>query len=256
MVNNRQEALAILEGLNFDSDEASLYLELLKGPANHLRLARATGINRSKIYRLIERFEKRSLVHSRSDDRGTFLVASDPSALEVEILNEEKLVEDKRQDFDRLLPFLNLQKINSDTAFLIRNYRGEEGFKQMMWHELKVRDENLMLGRGNLSDLVTNKHWVSQHRQRMMDMNYCIRQLINSEEGQQVFTIPSPRYKFRILTHEQLPLENQICIYNDTVSIYYWRQPQKVGVEIINQEFAQMMRQMFENYWQLGRTTH
>src|SRR5688500_4466321 len=76
--------------LGLQSGEAKLYVELLKSPTTHLRLAHATGINRTKVYRLIADLEKRSLVTRRTDDRGTFLVAADPATLEVEVVSQEE----------------------------------------------------------------------------------------------------------------------------------------------------------------------
>jgi hypothetical protein len=44
-------------------------------------------------------------------------------------------------------------------------------------------------------------------------------------------------------------MEHQVTVYNDTVATYCWRNEQKVGFEVINQANADMMRQVFELYW-------
>lgn len=251
MTNNNDTLLQRLKSLNLSSDEARIYLELLKGPATHLRLARATGVNRSKVYRVAEQLEKRSLVSVRSDDRGTFLIASDPATLEVELVTEEENIKAKRTVFESLLPVLQLIKNNDVSSFIVHTYEGEEGFKQMMWHELKTKDENLMFGRGSLNDFVENKRWISQHQARMVQANYRIRELVNPHETDNIFTV-SARYKYRAIPKEVLPLENQIAIYNDTVAFYHWRHQQKVGIEIINSDLAHTFRRMFEHYWELA----
>jgi hypothetical protein len=50
-----------------------------------------------------------------------------------------------------------------------------------------------------------------------------------------------------------LNIEQQIAIYNDTVSVYHWRDDQKVGSETINKAYADTMRQMFESYWVISK---
>jgi DNA-binding MarR family transcriptional regulator len=254
MTDNKDNILQRLKSLNLSSDEAHIYLELLKGPATHLKLARATGVNRSKVYRVAEQLEKRSLVNVRSDDRGTFLIASDPATLEIELVTEEENVKSKRQSFESLLPFLQLIKNNDVSSFIVHTYEGEEGFKQMLWHELKTKGENLMFGRASLSDLVSNKRWISQHQARMEQAGYeasDIRVLVNPGETGKLFTITT-NYHSREVPKDIMLLENQIATYNDTVAIYHWRHEQKVGVEIINSALAQTMRQVFTRYWDLS----
>ena len=251
MTDNNDTILQRLQTLNLSGDESRIYLELLKGPATHLKLARATGVNRSKVYRVAEQLERRSLVSVRSDDRGTFLIASDPATLEVDIVTEESNLKGKRQAFETLLPMLQLIKSNDVSSFIVHTYEGEEGFKQMMWHELKAKDENLMFGRGSLSDLIENKRWIAQQQQRMLQAGYTIRQLVNPHETEKLFTVEGS-YDYRTLPVDILPLDNQMAVYNHTVAIYHWRHQQKVGIEIINEPFAAQMRQMFEHYWEIA----
>lgn len=255
MTNNNDILLQRLASLNLNRDEARIYLELLKAPSTHLKLARATGINRSKVYRLADQLEKRSLVSTRSDDRGSFLIASDPATLEVELVTEEENVKQKRQAFENLLPVLNLVKGQDSSSFIVHTYEGEEGFKQMLWHELKTRDEILMFGRANLSDLINNERWISQHQERMAQSQYkkySARILVNTEEEGKSFTSPT-KYSYRIIPPDRLLMENQLATYNDTISVYHWREQQKVGVEVINKTLAHTVRQMFSHYWELAQ---
>lgn len=41
--------------------------------------------------------------------------------------------------------------------------------------------------------------------------------------------------------------------YNGTVATYHWREGERVGFEIVSAPYADMMRQMFEHYWQLAK---
>jgi hypothetical protein len=252
MLNNKDTILQKLQALNLSNDEARLYLELLREPTTHLKLARATGINRSKVYRLAYELEKRSLVSVRSDDRGNFLVASDPATLEVELVTQEENIKQQRQAFNTVVPFLELIRTNDLSSFIVHTYEVEEGFKQMLWHELKARGENLMFGCGSLNELVGNEHWIRQHQSRMLEAEYHTRELINPGEIDKTFTI-NKGYEYRILSRKTLTLRSQIAIYNDTTAIYHWREQQKVGLEIVNQDFAQTMRQLFEMYWSIAK---
>lgn len=256
MLNKKNGIVERLRLLGLSSDEAKLYLELLKEPSSHLKLAHATGVNRTKVYRLADNLEKRSLITKRTDDRGTFLVAADPATLEIELINQEQKLSQQRQAFAALLPVLTPIKQGDNSAFVIHTYEGREGFKQMLWHELKATKEVLIFGSGTIEDLVDDRRWAERHRAATVQAGYVVRELHNLNTKQEPFTnnadFMKQSYRRRLLTTETLTLEHQLVICNDTVAVYHWRDEQKVGVEIVNKDYAAMMRQMFNHYWTMA----
>ena len=258
MLNNK-DTTSYLQALGLNRDEAKLYLELLKGPNSHLELARSTGINRTKVYRLADQLEKRSLISTQTDDRGTMLVAADPSTLEVELVTREETLKAQRSIFKQVLP--NLQALKADSEgplnFSVQTYEGVEGFKQMLWHELKAKGEVVIFGSGTIESLVPSKRWAEKHRAMTIEANYQVRELINPGKKIENFTKHTEfmnHYGRRALPEDVLPMDNQIVIYNDTVATYCWQNEQKVGVEIINKANAEQMRKTFEHYWGLAET--
>jgi DNA-binding MarR family transcriptional regulator len=252
-MNNTLTPLEQLIRLGLSGDEARIYLELLREPTTHLKLAHATGINRTKVYRLADDLEKRSLVAKRVDDRGTFLVATDPSQLEIGLIDQEDAIKQKREAFTQLVPMLALFKQPDAKNFVVNTYDGSDGFKQMLWHELKTHGEELILGCGTIEDVVSDAGWAEKHRHMTVEAGYTIREIINVGDKDEPFTANKEfmtRYTHRVIPSDILPLGQQMCIYNDTVAIYHWRHDQKVGLEIISAPFATMMRDVFEMYWQ------
>ena len=256
MLNKKDDITEQLRVLGLSRDEAKLYLELLRGPNTHLRLAQATGINRTKIYRLADDLEKRSLITRRTDDRGTFLVAADPSTLEITLVDQEEKLKGQRQAFDLLMPVLAPLKRGERSAFIIQTYEGQEGFKQMLWHELKAKDEVLIFGSGSLENLITDHRWAEKHRSLTIESGYVVREILNPGGKAEGFTenttFMEHHYKRRYIPTSLITLAHQVVTYNDTVAIYHWREEQKVGVEIIDKDFAFMQRQIFEHNWSLA----
>jgi DNA-binding MarR family transcriptional regulator len=256
MSDNKDNGLSLLRALNLSTDESTIYLELLQEPSNHLRLSRTTGIARTKVYRIIESLEKRSLVSKRIDDRGMLLVASDPSNLEVELIAEEEKLKQQRAILGRLIPTLASVQTTDDKLFAVRTYEGSEGLRQMCWHELKAKGELLALGLGSIEEHMQNHRWAERHRARQVEAGYRTRELMNTHDTLPTFSsnkvFLSKLYECRRLPEHLVIPDNQTTIYNDTVSVYHWRHGQKVGVEIINFAYANMMRQIFEHYWQLS----
>lgn len=256
-MNDKDIILEQLRTLGLTTEEGRLYVELLKEPSTHLKLAHATGINRTKVYRLVDELEKRSLIAKRTDDRGTFLVAADPSTLEVALATQEKKLEAQRTAFSQLLPTLTELRKPDAQEFVVLTYEGVEGFKQMLWHELKTKGEEVIFGSGTIQDLVPEHNWAEKHRAMTVEAGYTIREIINPGEKDKPFTLNDDymhRYAHREISREILTLKNQVCVYNNTVATYHWRNNEKVGFEVISESYATMMRQVFERYWQLTRT--
>lgn len=259
MLNNKNTIVSYLRGLNLSADEALVYTELLKTPASHLELARATGVNRTKVYRVVDQLEKRSLATMQTDDQGTLVHAADPATLEVELVTEEEKLKTKRAIFSQILPGLEQIKktgVTNPESFAVSTYDGIEGFKQMLWHELKAQKEVVIFGSGTLEDLTLSRRWSEQHRARSLETGYSIRELINPGKKKEDFTTNEDFKKIyhkRSIPTDVLLLEHQVVIYNDTVSTYCLRGDQKVGFEVVNKAYNQMMRQMFEHYWKLAK---
>lgn len=256
MSDSKDNTLQWLKELGLTGDEAVLYTELLKGPQTHLELARATGINRTKVYRLADELEKRSLIATHSDDTGTALIASDPATFEIELVNKEEALKRQRTIFKHVLPELHKLQHKGKTDFEVNTYQGVQGFKQMLWHELKAKGELLVLGKSTIEQLVENVRWAEKHRALTVEANYAVRQIINSDEVLDPFTrnqeFMDSHYEERLIGGEVLPMRQTISIYNNTVAVYHWRTGDKVGVEIVGKMYVAMMREIFEYYWRLA----
>jgi hypothetical protein len=255
-MKSTQDMVSSIEKLGLSTEEAMVFLDLLQQPQSHLALSRSTGINRTKIYRVVQRLEQLSLITKQTDDRGTFLTAADPRALELLATEAEQAAMERRGVLQELLPRLLALKATDGSLFTTRSYNGVEGLKQMCWHELKARGELYALGGGTIEDLIPNRYWAEKHRQLTVEAGYRIYAIVNDpSEATFKFTDSAAfmkNYESRMLPAIVTRFGNQTIIYNDTVSVYHWRHDQMSGVEIINKAHADMMRQIFQHYWNLA----
>lgn len=246
--------------LGFTQDEAKIYIELLHEPASHLQLSRATGVDRTKVYRIIESLERRSLVARRTDDRGMFLTAADPTALEVSLMERQQKLTAQKEMTTHLIPTLSALQTKDKSSFVVRNYEGTAGLRQMCWHELKTKGELVAFGNGTIEQLCGDGRWAEDHRDRQVERGYRSRDLINydynSDDLPELASerlISTKLYSARKLPYDVITFDSQTVVYNDTVSIYHWKQDHKVGVEIISTTYAQMMRNLFEHFWNIAK---
>lgn len=258
MLNNKNDIQKYLTAYGLSADEAKVYLALLEKPLSHLEVARKTGVNRTKIYRIADDLEKLSLVKTEQMDSGKLLSASEPKNLEVSLTTEEQELQNKRAILKELLPSLDsvFSSENGESKFTVSTYEGVAGLKQMLWNELKTDGELLSFGSGTIEDLIGSRRWSEAYRAKAVDFSYKIREINNRGKKPIKFTNNEDfvgNFERRDISEDVLRLHQQIIIYNDTVAIYHWRDDQKVGVEIRNKAFADTMRQMFEMYWSLAQ---
>lgn len=239
-----------------DSEEAQIYAELVKAPATHLQLSRQTNINRTKIYRLVSQLEKRGLVMRKSDDQGTFLIAGDPTMLEIEIAARENKIQKQKNAINQLKPMIDMMRGQDQSAFAVYTYEGNEGMKQMQWHELKAKDEVLVLGNVTVEQLVSSRSWAERYRMHVAQAGYQTREIINSPYKNPKFTDCEEfwsTFKGRTISKKILPISTPVIIYNHTVATYQLSEREKFGIEIVSKAYVETMRHVFEHYWNLAK---
>jgi sugar-specific transcriptional regulator TrmB len=243
--------------LGFSYDECQIYLTLLsEGKSSHLKLHRSTGITRSKVYRIVEQLEHRGLVTHHTDDTGRFLVASDPDNLTIQLTAEEEELEHRRQIISSIIPDLTkIKNLKDNTTFSVREYEGDDGFRQMLWQELKAEKEILVLGGATVEELAPNPRWAERHRAATIEAGYITREILNERSWDLPFTSHDAFkdvYSQRYISKNVLNLGCQITIFNDTTNIYHWRNNQRIGIVVMSPDYTMMMRQFFEMIWLLG----
>jgi hypothetical protein len=245
-----------LQDIGLSLEEATIYVKLLQKSYTYLQLSRETGITRSKVYLLVSQLEKRSLVTHHVDDTGSYIKANRPENLNIQLTNEEEQLKARIAATQTLIPHLvELQSTRTSRQFTIHTYEGSDGLRQMLWHELKTEGELLVLGGATIEDLAPNPRWAERQRALAIEAGYQIRELTNDL----AWTMPATKhstykkiYSVRYVDQSILPLAHQTAVYNDTVSTYHWQDDQKIGMEVINKEYAAMMRVMFNLYWERG----
>jgi sugar-specific transcriptional regulator TrmB len=259
MMDNKNGILLSLSRLGLSLDQAKVYVCLLEGGSmSHLQIARLTGVNRTKVYRIVDDLESSSLASIETSDAGKTVIAASPKNLEVKLTTEESKLNNKKAVLAQTLPKLNkiFNKKDDELKFTVNTYEGVSGLKQMLWNELKAKGELLGFGSGTIEDLTGSKNWSEKHRAKTVDANYKIREINNRGKKPINFTENTDfhaNFERRYIDENILNIEQQIIIYNDTVSVYHWRDQQKVGFETINKAYADTMRQMFESYWVISK---
>lgn len=254
IVKNNDKLELLLKQLGLREDEASIFICLLYAPKTLLEVSRTTGIARSNVYRIVDGLIEKSLIHELMTESGKMLASVQPEALELLVIEQEKIAETRRAGFNQLLPFLNNLK-DQDNIFATKTYGGLPGLKQMLWNELKTTGEILMFSCGPL-ELALGRRWAEKYRAEIIDRGIVQRSVENIKPRQDpisAYAAYDRHYLVRELPVEMLSINHELSIHDDTVSLYNsWTDHTQLGTEIKNPFLANFMRQVFEHYWSLA----
>lgn len=253
---NKQNISSQLSSFGLDEVEINIYLHLLeKGSKTPLDLSRDTNINRSRIYRYLDRLKSKKLIEEVNLGRGITLKASNPHNLELLIMEKEQEVKVQRESLPDILSELKNIGKETDKSIEIKHYHGTDGLKQMLWNHLSAKKEILVFGFENRNN-IAGKAFAEKIRYEQVSRKITKIEIENAtDQGDYWYTdVPNfgKFYKSRYIPTKILDIKQYQVIFNDTISILNWADGNKVGVEIANSPFVGMYKQIFWKFWEIA----
>jgi hypothetical protein len=242
--------------LGLEAEIADIYLALhTHGPQSISELSRNSRVERTRIYRLIDKLMESNLVEVESQYKRGIIKAAPIANLHILISQREQELKSLQDELGLIEQVLARNSLSSPSS-RVQFYRGKEGIKQMFWNQTKAKSpvdglifENMQLRvnssfferwvrkcneqdirfRGVVGDefLADQKEWYSKHQNE---------QLKNWEQ--------------RYASKELFQLNHTMVIYDDVVAHYNWKAGEVFGIEIYNTEIADTQRQFFQMLWE------
>ncbi len=250
-----------LNKLGLTDHEARLYLVLNQiGPSTILNLSRQSGINRTKVYRIIESMQKVGIIEEIIDQHKKLIKAVSTDTLELLIKEKEAKVKYLRDTFPAISSLISGQKQTSQPGTKVLFYRGAQGVRQQVWNTLKSKGELLGYSYRPLSELIGKyyeqwyEEWIKRNlkmRDIYSDSYLAGKKLVNQKADSLI--LKSENIISRYIPAKILNITHQMDIYDEIVSIYHWYEGEVFGVEIYNEYVASLQKQLFEVVWKIAR---
>lgn len=262
IAKNAQLIVDFIKKLGFDETAAKIYLALVqKGPQSLLEVSRASGIERTKLYRKIDSLVDQGLIEHIPSHRKRTVQATGLNTLSMLVKEKERQDKMLLESLPYLTNAFNVVAQKSDENQVIY-YRGIEGIRTMTWHTLDCIGIYRTYSYRFWDDILGSR-FVSRFNCEMLMRHLKVHDIYSD----QYFDFkkwwydtghkhPSGDWSFwqsRYISEKIVKVDWNMDVYNDVVAYYYWQGEETFGVEIHNARFALFQKQIHDCLWAMGR---
>jgi HTH-type transcriptional regulator, sugar sensing transcriptional regulator len=234
-------------------EEAKVYLTVLElGGSFASTIANKAGIPRVNCYYILDSLKKKNLITANLKGNTKFFIAEPPQVL----INKQ---EEQFLQAQKLLPELIALTKVSDFKPTIRSYEGIEGIKTIFDQTLEAKSE--VMGYTNLEALAELlPDYLPAYTRKLVKRGIKMRLLSPSSKKAKAFIkkfypkdYPKELVEILFVNPKEFNFENQIAIYDNSVSIVSLNPDELMGVMLESAVYARTQRAVFSLSW-LGAT--
>jgi len=243
MENNK--LLDILRELGLSENESRTYLSLISlGPSTVLKISKASGINRTSLYSMIDALKQKGLISIDIKGFKKLLVAESPEKLEV-------VLEDRKRLFKKNLPdFMSLYNSKGEAGFL-RYHEGLESIKSV--YESMLRDikpgEDYLIVSDAARQVALDRKYFMDFIERRGKLPIKVRMLMQDSEDARYLKQYEQNFNYKAkLLPAGTSLSTNLVVIPERILIHQTIDP-VIGIVIENKSAIKMHQEMFEIMW-------
>lgn len=244
--------------LGLEPELADIYSALHShGPQTISELSRNSQVERTRIYRLIDRLMETSLIELEATSKRGVIKAAPIANVRILIKRREEELQSLHDELELIEKTLARNSLsNSDSR--VQLYHGPEGLRRMFGNELRASGEILSFADRISEEAVGKtyaKKWTEQfesqalQRRLITGHNYPA-SLRAGKRANLALGYVARGTTLAALQQNSFAADTIFSIYDDTVGYCTWRNGEVYGTEIHNATVATCQRQLFELLWQ------
>jgi len=241
--------------LGFEAEIASIYLALFtRGAQTVSELARSSGVERTRIYRLADELATSGLVEIETHYKRSVYKAAPIANVQILLAKKEQELKELQAGLAEMKDIFTPETQKNGTK--VQFYRGMEGTKQIFWNETKAETEILVILLENMQSRTNSsffERWVRRCNERGLKFRGIVndtflqsqREWYAHRENEQL-----ENWEARFLPEQEFPITHSTLTYNNVVVHNDWKGDDVFGLEIYNQDIADTQRRYFELLWE------
>ncbi len=255
MEQNRMIIENYFHVLGLSSEIAHVYLCLQDyGPQTISELSRRSGIERTRLYRLLPDMQNQTLVEIDSEYKHGIISAAPIDNLSILVAKKEQEVAYLQQELPSLKATLTKIQGSSHEAG-VKFYRGVSGVKQLLWNETNAKSELLSLLPEGIQ-IKTDSKFFERWATKCNDRELTFRSIVNghfqpkqSKWYETHYHEKLHHWNGKVVSDELFLITHGTLIYDDILAYFQWNEREVFGVEIKSADLAQTQRQFFALLW-------
>lgn len=245
----------IFQKIGFSDKEAAVYQSLLQvGSATPAQVARATRLNRTTIYDVMDTLVHRGIASKFKKGPKTYFYALDPRQL-VAYLNREEQesmgkIEKQKKLVQNFLPELISLQNPLSTKPKVQFFEGEKGVREA-YEDTLTATEPLRAYTNVAEMLECLPNFFPDYFKRRAKAKIGIRAVFvdNKKSRERALADREELRQSKFLLDKTKSFSPEIKIYNDKMVIASWRE--KMAIVIQSKELAELQKIIFDTLWEL-----
>lgn len=255
MLNEQMAVQAYFAKLGLEKEVADIYLSLYSnGPQNISELSRTSGVERTRIYRLIDTLLSSNLIEVESHYKRGVVKAAPIANLNILISQREQELKSLHDELGLIEQVLSRNSISSPST-RVQFYKGPEGVKQMYWNQTRAKTEIVAVLHENMQ-IKTNsrffERWVAKCNEEGLKLRGVVGDEFLASQKQWYDNHTNEQLKHwqeRHISKDVFTISHGMAVYDNVVAYFNWKDDEVFGIEVYNEEIATSQRQFFEMLW-------
>lgn len=247
--------------LGLEPEIATIYLALhTHGPQTISELSRNAKVERTRIYRLIDKLLETNLIEVETHYKRGIIKAAPIANLQI-LINEREQELKGLQDELGLIQQVLARNSLSNPATRVQFYHGPEGIRQMQWNLFRAKKDIRSIMHRPMHDVTGGaffKRWAERWNKGNWTCSILLDEQFLKQSNSWHKDNPGNRVQShysKVLSPTVFSIKFAVDIYDDVTAFYNWHDGEIFGIEIYNKDIAAAQATFFDMLWQQATPT-
>ncbi len=244
----------LLEEIGLTEGEVKVYFALLKrGSSKTGKLASTAGVSSSKVYKILDRLEKKGLVGHVLKGKIKHFTALKPERILDYVDERQEQLTSKRTLLEQMLPELNAQQKMAEgksEGTVCSGFKAVTNLFRNITDDLNPGETYFVIG-GGYGRTPGIREFFLAHHARRQKLGINVKMLANFDEKGKLVETTQQKSAIRYLPH-YLITDMEIVFYNEKAFIVLWT-TEPTAFLIENREAVKSFSKYFDALWKLAK---
>ncbi len=244
----------LLQDIGLTNGESKVYLALLNlGETKTGELAKKSQVSSSKIYKILDRLEKKGIVGHVLKGKIKYFSATNPKRIIDYIEEKEKILESKKQEIKKIIP--EIEKIlnnseNKSQAVIYEGFKGVTNLFRNILDDLKKGEEYFVLG-ATYGEVKGLRDFFQNYHLKRNEKGIKLKMLANLEVKENIEPSTKKNAEIKYLP-QYLATKMEIVFYKNKSFIVIWTE-NPTAFLIQNTESTKSFKSYFDALWKIAK---